>query len=72
MFGGKLTTRQWSVLMKISADEGEQAMLDKVSDFEQQKKNKDLIRVSEEVLESHRRHQVLSGAWTEADSHTLL
>lgn len=63
------------MLLQDSADKtngGEHEAFAKAADFKMQRHSRDVIRNSEELLESHRRGQVVSGKWSEQESHRLL
>lgn len=72
MFGGKLTPRQYAVLLKMNDDEREMAKLQEREDFLQEEHAKDQIKVGEEMLESYRRRMVHVGEWSEEESRHLL
>ena len=61
MFGGKLTARQYGVLMKISADGDQQDAINKIQEYKTKMEAKDNIRNAEETVESFRRKMVLKG-----------
>jgi len=72
LHGGKLTARQLGVLLKSSSDPDTQGALTKAAEFSTKANGRDAIRTSEELLESYRRRQVLTGKWSEGESHRLL
>lgn len=72
MYGGKLTSRQYSVFMAMTHDHSELASLEKVAHYKNKIVAKDTIRLSEELLEGYRRKMVLTGQWPEDISHALL
>ena len=72
MFGGKLSTRQYEVLMNMDEDERALAKQQSLGDFKTFTESKDEIRVAEEFIESYRRRKVVDGEWAEEDSHHLM
>lgn len=72
MFGGKLTTRQFAVLMNMNDNERELAKQARLDDFKTEHHAKDQIRVAEEFIESYRRRKVVDGEWPEDQSHQLM
>jgi hypothetical protein len=72
MFGGKITSRQFGVLMNMSQDQRELEAINRKKDFKTEKEAQDTIRNAEELIETHRRKMVLNGECTEADSHQVV
>lgn len=72
LFGGKLTARQYAVLMNMPDDELQRAKMEQQQEEKMKIHARDEIRNGEELLESHRRQKVLTGEWSEAESHLLL
>jgi hypothetical protein len=72
MFGGKLSSRQYGLLVGASYDTEEQNAVRKAVEFKQQLHAKDSIRNSEEILEEWRRSMVIQGNWTENESYSKL
>ena len=72
LFGGKLTSRQYGVLLGMTKDKLEVEEIMKKNDFRSQEEAKDQIRCAEEIVENFRREKVYSGEWAEEDSYTLM
>jgi hypothetical protein len=69
LFGGKLTARQYSVLLNMTNLNDVDEALKKANEYKNKVSAKDEIRNSEEILESQRRKMVLQGNWKEHESH---
>lgn len=72
LYGGKLTARQLQVLLQMSPDKEEHEAINKAAEFTGERDSRDNIRNAEEIIESHRRRQVILGKWSEHESHRLL
>ena len=68
MFGGKLTSRQFGVLLNMPQDQQDKERIARKEDYKLEHKAKDTIRNIEEIVESHRRNKVTTGEWTEDES----
>jgi len=69
MYGGKLTARQYGVLMNMSHDSDEIKQNNKVQHFKDQIEARDSIRNKEEITESYRRFMISQGNWKEEESY---
>lgn len=72
MFGGKLSSRQYGVLMNMTADDNEKEILSKAANHKAKNDARSTIQNTEEQIESFRRRMVLDGAWSEEKSHEKL
>lgn len=72
MLGEKLTPRQFALLYKVKLDEGQTLKFLKDKDRKQFIEDRDVIRIFEEVKETHRRRKVMDGEWTEEESKEKL
>ena len=72
MFGNKLTSRQYAVLMNISNDEEQRMELDKIHDRKTVVYGRSAIKNGEEIIESSRRKFVMQGRCSEEDSYTFI
>ena len=68
MFGGKLTSRQFGVLLNMPQDQQDKERIARKEDYKLEHKAKDTIRNIEEIVESYRRNKVTTGEWTEDES----
>lgn len=69
LFGGTLTSRQYSVLFgQVDANEDQDEALKNAMEYKAQRRSKTDIKVHEECLESYRRQKVIKGEWAEHDS----
>ena len=69
MFGGKLTSRQFGVLMNMPQDQQDRERIARTQAYKTELEAKDQIRNSEELVETFRRNKVLTGEWEEDESH---
>jgi hypothetical protein len=69
MFGGKLTSRQYGVLMNMTADDNEKELLSKAANHKARHDARSKIQNTEELIESYRRRMVIDGTWSEEQSH---
>ena len=69
MFGGKLTSRQFGVLMNMPQNQQDKEMMVRKGEFKDEQIAKDSIRNAVEIVESYRRSMVLKGEWAEDQSH---
>ena len=72
MIGGKLSARQYALLMRMPEDELERSKYEKQNREKAKRRGRDEIRNAEEMLESIRRHKVHTGEWPEDESHLRL
>ena len=76
LFGGKLSARQYGVLMNYQDSdktaEPERLKIQNIQHLKTIESSKVDIRNAEEILESHRREMVLSGKWNESESRDKL
>jgi hypothetical protein len=76
LFGGKLSARQYGVLMNYQdydkTAEPERLKIQNIQHLKTVESSKVDIRNAEELLESYRREMVLSGKWNESESRDRL
>ena len=73
MYGGKLTARQYGVLLnQPETDAAAEREFNKLYDYKTMMKSRETIRNGEEIVESYRREKVHKGIWSEVDSYALM
>lgn len=69
LLGETLSPRQFGVLYKAKIEHGQQVKFMKDSQRQNFLENRDMVRLMEEQREAARRRLVMSGQWSEQESH---